>query len=109
MKKTLKLFSSLLLFAGISFGQTILTNTTLGAAVADSNTTIVSVASATGINVPSSSDYTQSTFLYVDRELMDVRAKNGTTIQVVRGAEGTTAAPHVSGALVFVVPSYLST
>jgi hypothetical protein len=109
MKKTLKLFSSLLLFAGISFGQTILTNTTMGAAVADSNTTIVSVASATGINVPSSSDYTQSTFLYVDRELMDVRAKNGTTIQVVRGAEGTTAAPHVSGALVFVVPSYLST
>jgi hypothetical protein len=105
MKNFIRVLSSLLLFAAFGFGQTILTNTTLSTAVSDSSTTFVVVASATGINAPSTQDNTKSTFLYVDRELMDVRAINSTTIQVVRGAEGTTAVPHASSAFVFVVPS----
>lgn len=88
--------------------QTILTNTTLSAAVSDGFAKTVVVASATGINAPSSSDYTKPTYLFVDRELMEVQAVNSTTITVTRGVSSTFAAAHASGALVFVVPEYLS-
>jgi hypothetical protein len=97
-----------LAFCSLSFSQTVLTNTTLAAAVGSSSTTVVNVSSATGINAPSTSDYTKATYLYVDRELMDVRAVSGTIITVIRGAHGTTAAAHASGALLFVLPAYLS-
>lgn len=99
----------LLALSSVGAAQSILVNTSLSSAVSDSNVQNIVVASATGINAPSSSDYTQATYLYVDRELMDVRAVNSTTIKVVRGAGGTFAAPHASSALVFVIPAYLST
>lgn len=89
--------------------QTILTQTTLSSAVADSSTRFFVVASATGISAPSTSDITKQTFLYVDRELVDVEAVSGTTITVRRGSGGSAAAPHAKSALVFVIPAYLST
>lgn len=109
MKKTLTILSLVLLFASLSFGQAILANTTLSAAVTSSSAQYVVVASATGINAPSASDPTKATYLFVDRELMDVRAVSSTTIQVVRGAGGTVAAPHASSAFVFVIPAYQAT
>lgn len=108
MTKTKLFVCALLLLAIPAWGQTILTNTTLSAAVSKAGIGTVVVTSATGINAPSASDYTKQTFLYVDRELMDVRAVSGTTITVVRGAGGTAAATHASGAYVFVIPAYLS-
>src|SRR5581483_5488504 len=107
--KTLQLISAVILLGASSFAQTLLTNTTLSAAVADSKTQTVVVASATGINAPSASDYTKATFLFVDRELMDVRSVSGTILTVVRGVGGTKAFPHASGAYVFVVPAYQAT
>lgn len=120
MTKTQKIASFLTLalaLCGSAFGQTMLTMTTLSAAVpattSSASTTgqmsIVSVASATNIVAPSPvsaliATQAVSTFLYVDRELMDVRATSGTTITVVRGAGSTAATSHASGALVFVVP-----
>lgn len=108
----------LLAVASLGFSQTILTNTTLSAAVPStlqSTTTagilsVITVASATGIAAPAGNtsgilNNITNTYLFVDRELMDVRGVNGTTITVVRGAEGTAATAHASGALVFVVPS----
>lgn len=101
--------------------QTVLTMTTLSAAVqgGQSSSTIVtgqvgilSVASATGISAPTpNTSFIQNfatsgaqTALYVDRELMEVRAVSGTTITVVRGLGSTAATSHLSGALVFVIP-----
>lgn len=99
----------LLVLSAPANAQTLLTNTTLSVAVADGNARTVVVASATGITAPVSGDNTKDTYLYVDRELLDVRAVSGTTITVVRGANGTTAVPHAASAVVFVVPAYLST
>ncbi len=108
-KITNLLLSAVLFMAGSAFGQTILTNTTLSAAITSSSSTTAVVTSATNINAPSTSDATKATYIFVDRELMDVRAVNGTTLSVVRGAGGTAASTHASSAFVFVVPAYLST
>ena len=129
-EKTMKNFKSvvvtlgLLLLASFASGQTMLTTTTLSAAVLNSvssanpippngNLQIISVASATGITAPTpntSNTYglatsEAATYLYVDRELMQVRAISGTSITVIRGVGSTAAASHASGALVFVVPN----
>jgi len=124
MTKNMKIAALLfgLVLSASAFGQTILTMTTLSAAVpssVSSTTTtgqmgIVSVASATNINAPAPitaliATPATSTYLYVDRELMDVRALSGTTVTVVRGAQGTAATSHASGAIVFVIPGSLST
>lgn len=81
--------------------QTVLTQTTLSAAVTSTSATFVTVASATGITA-------NSTVLYVADglgELMFVNSVNGTTIGVTRGANGSPAAStHASGAIVFVAP-----
>jgi hypothetical protein len=103
--KSIKVLLGLVLLVALSsvgYAQTILTNTTLSAAIADSNSRSVSVTSATNITA-------LSTFIYVDRELIDVRAVSGTILTVVRGAGGTFAAPHASSAPVFVIPGSLST
>lgn len=122
-KKTLKflktafwglMFDGLLLgYAGLIPGtqtaaaQTILTTTTLSAAVADSSAQRITLTSATGVTAPSAVDNTKATFVYVDRELMDVEAVSGTTVTVIRGAESTAGRTHASGALVFIIPAYL--
>ena len=77
--------------------QTILTPTTLSAALTTSSGTVMTVTSATGFTA-------RTTSAYVDGELMDVNAVSGTTITIGRGRSGTRAVPHISGALVFVGP-----
>ena len=83
------------------------TTTTLSAAIAapagsTPPATLISVASATGINAPSNTNGTQGTLLYVDREAMRVLATSGTTITVQRGANGTAASGHLTGVVVYI-------
>jgi hypothetical protein len=122
--ETLKRFSLFLLvcaFATALHAQTMLTTTTLTSAVGNTvssalttgNLGMVVVASATGISAPTANSGNVaglatsggSTYLYVDRELMQVESVSGTTITVIRGVGSTAAASHASGALVFVVPA----
>jgi len=104
-----KLIPLLFLFGLMLQAQTILTNTTLSAAAkGTSRDQLVSVSSATSINAPSAQDTTKQTYLFIDREAMDVRSDNGTNISVIRGVAGTTSAPHASGATVFVIPVSLA-
>lgn len=100
MKQLLGVVFLLLTLATFASGQTALTSTTLSAAVSSSSTTTIVVASATGITAG-------TTGLYVDREFLDVNAVSGTTITVRRGASGTAANPHISGAVVLVGPKNL--
>ena len=99
--KTLLILCGLLLAASMSFGQTILTHTTLSAAVASSSTTFITLTSATGVTA-------NNTALFVADglgEAMFVNSVNGTTIGVTRGYQSLgKARPHISGALVFVAP-----
>lgn len=123
MTKTLKIASFFLALALCvpAFGQTMLTMTTLSAAVQGGQSSsaivsgqvgIVTVASATGISAPTPNTgliqgFATSgaqTVLFVDRELMEVRAISGTTLTVIRGVSSTAATSHASGALVFVIP-----
>lgn len=78
--------------------QTVMLPTTLSAAVTDSAAHRIVVTSATGF-------VANTTFAYVDRELMAVQAISGTTITVRRGAGGTVATTHANSALVFVGPA----
>jgi hypothetical protein len=122
--KTFKKFPLFLLvcaFAMALHAQTLLTTTTLSAAAGNTvssalttgNLGAISVASATGISAPTANTGNVAlpatsggtTYLYVDRELMQVEGVNGTTITVIRGVGSTSAASHASGALVFVVPA----
>lgn len=107
MKKTLfaSLSLFLVLFAGLAFGQTTMTTTTLSAAVSTTSTTTIRVASATGMTAG-------ATMLYVEDgtggvgagEALFVNSINGTAIGVTRGYYGTLANTHISGAVVFVGP-----
>jgi hypothetical protein len=92
-------------------GQTTLSAAVLGNILGQGNTpltpapTTISVASATGIvglnpNLGVVASQPSQTAVYIDRELMYVVAVNGTTLTVVRGASGTVASPHSSGAMV---------
>lgn len=90
----------LLTAANLAVAQTALTSTTLSAAVTDPQARSIVVASATGFTA-------RTTVLYVDRELMQIVAVSSTTITVQRGAIGTRATTHASGATVYVgAPSY---
>jgi hypothetical protein len=117
-------FAGLVLTASMLFGQTLLLNTTLSNAVQGmgsvygatptGNMAMITVASATGISAPApNTSYTSGlqatsdaqTYLYIDRELMQVKAVSGTNITVIRGLGSTSAVSHISGALVFVIPT----
>ena len=104
MKNTLKtslILCGLLLAASMSFGQTILTHTTLSAAVTTSSTTTIPLTSATGVTA------TNTALFVADGlgEAMFVNAISGTTASVTRGYQTLgKARPHLSGALVFVIP-----
>jgi hypothetical protein len=108
MKKIVIALCFVALFASFAFGQTILTTTTLSAAVSSSSSQTFGLTSATNVNAPSASDTTKLTFLYVDRELVQVVSVSGTSARVIRGLQGTAATTHASGAIVFVIPAYLS-
>lgn len=81
--------------AGVNEKMRVLTpreDTTAAAAINDSQTSIT-VASAAGF--PTGQDYR----IRIDDELMEITAGHGTaTWTVTRGVDGTTAAPHSSGA-----------
>lgn len=67
--------------------------------------TIVYVASATGIqspNINNGGSSTQGSLLYADREALRVLSISGTAITVQRGANGTNATGHLTGALVWI-------
>lgn len=124
MKKLALLFAIILGLAFSANAQTLLVNTTLSGAASGPGSVngatptspmgIVSVTSATGISAPSANTSLTSglpatseaqTFLFVDRELMQVKAISGTNITVIRGVGGTSATSHASGAIVLIVPS----
>jgi hypothetical protein len=131
MRQDLKVLKKLSLFVLVCVGmgafasalhaQTLLTTTTLASAVGNTqssalttgNLGVIAVASATGIsgptpntgNVAGLATSNAATYLYVDRELMQVESVSGTTITVIRGVGPTAASSHASGALVFVVPA----
>lgn len=91
-------FVAVVLVSLSAYGQATMTQTTLSAAVANTDS-FISVASATGISV--------GNLAYVDREAMLVSAINGTVLSVIRGWAGTTAGTipgtgHASGAVVYV-------
>jgi hypothetical protein len=112
MKRFAAVSSFLVVLASIGNAQTILATTTLSAAVGNTvssalttgNQSVIAVASATG-NVAGLSTSNGATYLYVDRELMQVEGVSGTSITAIRGVGSTAAASHASGALVFVVPA----
>lgn len=92
------------LLAGSVEAQTALTQTTLSAAVTTTSQRVIQVASATGIAAPSFTT-ALSYQLYIDDEVLDVQAVNSTLLTVRRGANGTKARTHASGANVYVGPA----
>lgn len=91
---TAALVVSLLPLAAIRLSaQTALTTTTTSSAVTI-DTLNVTVASATGV--------TAGVILYIDKEAMRVVSISGTTASVQRGTDGSAAATHASGAVVYV-------
>lgn len=100
---------ALLLFPVLSFAQqNVLVQTTLSAAVSapvsGGTTSLVQIASATGITAglnPTTTINSQNFWiLFVDREAMAVVGVNGTALQVIRGYNSTVASAHVSGQMV---------
>ena len=98
-----RILVALLLAVSLAYSvsaQTILSTTTLGAAVTN-NATTIRVAAITGI--------TANTGLWVDQEFMTVTstpAVGTLTVNVFRGAAGTKAAAHASGVTVTLGPQF---
>ncbi len=89
------------LIAGSVAAQTILTTTTLGAAITSTSATTIRVAAITGI--------TANTGLWIDQEFMTVTATPTTgtlNVNVFRGAAGTKAALHANGVTVTLGPQF---
>jgi len=76
-------------------------NTTLSAAIVSTGATSITIASATGLPTLATGEYY---LLTIDDgtniEIVKVTARSGTTLTVVRGQEGTTAATFASGVAV---------
>lgn len=99
------MFVGLLLLTGSAFAQTAPTTTTLAAAMADASGQIMSITSATGWVASTVS--AQQMALIDGRELVTVRAVNGTNVTITRGVGGSRATPHASGATVVTgVPAF---
>lgn len=82
--------------------QTVLSSTTLAAAITTTAQTAISVTSATGMTAAGTGS--NLVYLLIDRELMQVRTVSGTGIGVIRGQLSTVATPHISGAIIWVAP-----
>lgn len=95
MFKRLSLLTAMLVaFALPAFAQTAVRQTTLSVAITSTNTTQVTLASATGV--------TAGTGLFVDREAMSVVSISGTIAQVIRGIDGSGVGTHASTTVVYV-------
>jgi len=114
MKTFRSLFLALCLIAGFGAvlpapaqAQTTTFQTTIAAAVTTTSGKIITVTSvgtsSLGIWAPSLNSGS-SIQIWVDTELMDVEAVNGTTLTVRRGANGTRAQTHAKSALVIAGP-----
>jgi len=97
---------ALLIAVPASHAQVILTPTTLSAAIADSSSQIMTVGSITTVT-----GYTVGvgTVGFIDNEMVMLKllpggGAVGTTTGIIRGYGGTAAAPHVSGAIVWLGP-----
>lgn len=104
MKNATKLIAIGLLLAMASWGQTILSSTTLGAAVTSNTATTITLASTS--TMLSRGDANQiNTVLYVDREMMNVITVTDSTHVIVRRAAGTGQGGrpmlHINGAKVY--------
>jgi hypothetical protein len=100
MKNTLKvLFTLFIVFAlaQVASAQTTTTQTILSTAITNTSSNIVNVASATGITA---STVSVQTYIFVDSELMQVRAISGTQLTVIRGRRGR-ASTHAANSVVF--------
>lgn len=86
------------------FAQTALTSTTIAAAMDTVQQSVV-VTSATGITAQGTGATAQ--YGLIDRELVAIRTLPGasTTVTFTRGANGTRATSHVSGASFTIVPA----
>lgn len=105
MKNTLiRLFIIIGLGGAVACAQTSLTATTLSSAVAATNQRTIQLASATGIVAPTPQG-APGTVLFVDAEELAVTSVSGTFVTVTRGAGGTAASAHVSGAMVLYGPA----
>jgi len=98
MNRISRLLGVVLLLSAFGLGQATLTQTTLSSAVTTTNGQIINLTSATGVTAG-------TTQLFIDGELMDVRALSGTIATVVRGSGGTRGATHANGATVYLGPS----
>ncbi len=105
--KTFKLFIIALAIAAFGFGQTILSTTTLGAALTSSTTTVTLASTSTMLG---SGPVNQiNTCLYIDGELFGVATVVSSTVVTVQGrgkgcgAIGVSSRPeaHVNGATVY--------
>jgi hypothetical protein len=104
MKIKLLAFAALLV-AVSAFGQATLTSTTLSAAIASTSDTCFNVTTATGFVAPN--------MAFVDGEAINIISPTETAATRVcglRGASGTRATTHASGATIYVgPPNYFST
>jgi hypothetical protein len=74
----------------------------------DVTTASVATTSVTTVTVADTSIYAVNWTIQIDQEAMRVRAlTNATTLTVLRGANGTTAATHSSGATILARPAFL--
>ena len=116
MKKIASLLILVAGLAGLSFGQTALTQTTLASAVngpayyggtSPTIDQVVTLASVSGMAAPLLPG-TPVSVIYVDGEAMGVFSVNTNTKQVgvFRGYLGTRASAHASGTMVLVAPQY---
>lgn len=105
MKTITKLIFAFVLIAALSFGQTALSSTTLGAAITTNNTgnqsiTLSSTSTMLGLNTQNS----PQTVLYVDKEFMWVVSVTDSTHVIVARAKGPGEAGrptgHANGAIV---------
>lgn len=89
----------LIAFARMAAGQTALSTTTLGAAVLDSATTNITLASNSAVTAAGTGG--NLVFLVVDREIFTVPNRTIPTtgaIPVIRGSLGSRSTPHINGA-----------
>lgn len=95
MKRLALTFLLVLALSVSAVAQTTTTSTTLSAAVTSVGVTTFRVTSATTFAA-------NTTWAYVDQEVVKVMSVSGTTINVLRGQKGTIPALHASGAVIYV-------
>lgn len=104
MKTLLKITLAITLLASLAAGQTILSSTTLGAAITTTTQTNITLASTSTMQNKGGAGNQINTVLYVDHELMYVTSVTDSTHVIVQRATGIGAGgrpmTHSSGAIV---------